>query len=353
MMEVDISNIWGSLSLPDLLGLEPAVFDAHMQLTGDHHPLLSFPGTLETEAALLWAEEIRECSQVLVILGDNGFIRSAVDLAGQETDLNLLFVPGSFSSRSRSKLLRRLEGKPFSLCLCGEEAFWDTLLLRELKWILERRYGTDEAASRIHRDPHGLIAMAAGGVDAEKFCRGMDQAREELDLRAFDNPAWLYTASRYLLGQRGISAEHLIYTDPEQEGLARYWQALFSSGAPVPVPARIPRDPRQAAMITHLRFASEELSPVIGETVGDPGGVNFLAGQTLAQLEEQVCSIILDTATEGDLPALIIDCGIMDAESLGYLYRFFRLSAALWEKLSGQSGDNWEQQLLAKLGRPC
>ena len=29
MMEVDISNIWGEISLPDLLGLEQAIFDAH------------------------------------------------------------------------------------------------------------------------------------------------------------------------------------------------------------------------------------------------------------------------------------------------------------------------------------
>ena len=29
MMEVDISNIWGEISLPDLLGLEKEVFDAH------------------------------------------------------------------------------------------------------------------------------------------------------------------------------------------------------------------------------------------------------------------------------------------------------------------------------------
>lgn len=29
MIEVDISNIWGEISLPDLLGLEQAVFDAH------------------------------------------------------------------------------------------------------------------------------------------------------------------------------------------------------------------------------------------------------------------------------------------------------------------------------------
>lgn len=32
MMEVDISNIWGVVSLPDLLGLEKAVFDAHREV---------------------------------------------------------------------------------------------------------------------------------------------------------------------------------------------------------------------------------------------------------------------------------------------------------------------------------
>ena len=32
MMQVDISNIWGSISLPDLLGLEQAVFQAHREV---------------------------------------------------------------------------------------------------------------------------------------------------------------------------------------------------------------------------------------------------------------------------------------------------------------------------------
>ena len=33
MITVDISNIWGDLSLPDLLSAEKEVFDAHMKLT--------------------------------------------------------------------------------------------------------------------------------------------------------------------------------------------------------------------------------------------------------------------------------------------------------------------------------
>lgn len=32
MIEVDISNIWGELSLRDLLGLEQAIFDAHREV---------------------------------------------------------------------------------------------------------------------------------------------------------------------------------------------------------------------------------------------------------------------------------------------------------------------------------
>ena len=32
MIEVELSNIWGSVSLPDLLSGEKDLFDAHMQL---------------------------------------------------------------------------------------------------------------------------------------------------------------------------------------------------------------------------------------------------------------------------------------------------------------------------------
>jgi glucose-6-phosphate isomerase len=33
MIQVDISNVWGQISLPDLLSLEKEVFDAHNMLT--------------------------------------------------------------------------------------------------------------------------------------------------------------------------------------------------------------------------------------------------------------------------------------------------------------------------------
>ena len=33
MIKVDISNVWGDLSLPDLLAAEKEVFDAHLTLS--------------------------------------------------------------------------------------------------------------------------------------------------------------------------------------------------------------------------------------------------------------------------------------------------------------------------------
>ena len=57
MIKVDISNVWGQVSLPDLLNLEKEVFDAHMMLTdhsgegNDFHGWLDLPVEEETEEA--------------------------------------------------------------------------------------------------------------------------------------------------------------------------------------------------------------------------------------------------------------------------------------------------------------
>ena len=46
MIKVDISNVWGQVSLPDLLALEKEVFDAHMTLTEGDGPGNDFLGWL-------------------------------------------------------------------------------------------------------------------------------------------------------------------------------------------------------------------------------------------------------------------------------------------------------------------
>ena len=92
MIEVDISNIWGEVSLPDLLAIEKEVFDAHMKLTdrngegNDFLGWLDLPVEEETEEIRrirTAAKRIRETSDVFVVVGIGGSYlgpRAAIEL---------------------------------------------------------------------------------------------------------------------------------------------------------------------------------------------------------------------------------------------------------------------------------
>ena len=350
MIEVDISNIWGSISLRDLLAIEKDVFDAHLTLTEENSPWLGLP-TADPILLAEMGEEVRECSEILVVLGSDGFAEGLLDLFGHAEGLEILYVPSSFSEHYRSRLLRRLEGRPYSICLGGVTRFWDTLLLRELKWILERRYGTDEANARIHEDPFGLLVLAAGGMDVGRLLSGIREAAEEMDLRSYENPAWLYAAARHLLARN--TGELLIYDDPDYAGLGNWWQQLFGSGVPVSLCQRLePAFCGEHGLDTMLRFETEAGGAPITETAGDPGGVNFLSGRTLGQVTEEVWDGLLEADLDTGIPALTIQCPAPDAHTLGQLFWLFHLASALCRRMSNPDCAGLEEALLRHLGRP-
>ena len=92
MIQVDISNVWGQLSLPDLLAIEKEVFDAHQTLTQGTGEGNDFLGWLnlpvaeandEIERIRAAAKRIRETSDVFVVIGIGGSYlgpRAAIEL---------------------------------------------------------------------------------------------------------------------------------------------------------------------------------------------------------------------------------------------------------------------------------
>ena len=100
MIKVDISNIWGELSLPELLSSEKEVFDAHMTLTegtgagNDFLGWLNLPvsePTEEIKRIQAAAQRIRESSDVFVVIGIGGSYlgpRAAIELL-QGTNHNI------------------------------------------------------------------------------------------------------------------------------------------------------------------------------------------------------------------------------------------------------------------------
>ena len=281
MLKVDLSNVWGDLSLPDLLATEQEVFAAHKTLAEGRGPgndflgwleLPTFEETEELQRIRRAAERIRADSDVFVVVGIGGSYlgpRAAIELVkGQnhnlkDSDPQVFFAGNNLSTRAWQELCELLEGKDFSINIISKSGTTTepAIATRALRWMLERKYGAEKAKKRIYvtTDPKhgalrqmateegyesfiippnvggrysvltavGLLPMAVAGIAPMDVMLGAARARKELDIRSFENPAWQYAAIRNLLYRRGKAIELLGCYEPSFRYFAGWWQQLF------------------------------------------------------------------------------------------------------------------------------
>lgn len=275
MVNVDISNVWGAVSLPELLGREREVFDAHQKLRSHQAGGPDFLGWLSqpdhVQARLIRgieraAEQIAADSEVLVVCGvaePAAAARAAIEAyCGAGRNLlqspQVLFVGSSLNSRQWLELSRLLEDRAYSLLLLsptGQE-LGVNITARGLRWLMERKYGPT-AKNRIfvstlvgtplHRmgqeegyelfpmprelggsqsvfTAGALIPMAVAGIDPLDVLEGAAEAYEATDVRSFENPAWLYAMARAVLAGQGRERELLCCFDHSLSALGRWWR---------------------------------------------------------------------------------------------------------------------------------
>ena len=104
MIEVELSNIWGSVSLPDLLSGEKDLFDAHMQLRTNVPDGPDFLGWLNAPEGVMAramlaigkaAEKIAELGDTLVVVGSGDAPLAARRVPSAKSPARALFAPGS------------------------------------------------------------------------------------------------------------------------------------------------------------------------------------------------------------------------------------------------------------------
>ncbi len=428
MIEVDISNIWGQVSLPDLLELEKEVATAHMTLTEGDGAGNGFLGWMNLPVAeptgeitriLDAAKGIRESSDVLVVIGIGGSYlgpRAAIELlqgpnrniGRGKGDPQIFFAGNSLSTRHWQELCRVLEGKDFSLCVISKSGttIEPAIAFRGLKWMLERRYGTDGSRKRIYAitgtqgalrqmaeaegwerfpipenvggrfsvlSPVGLLPMAVAGIDIMALLAGACEAKESYNLRSFENPVWLYVAVRNLLYRNGKAIELLVSYEPGFRAMGGWWQQLFgeSEGKDgkgiFPATAEFTADLHSLGQMiqegernlfeTILRFDAPEAKVVIGEDVKDLDGLNYLAGRGLDFVEEQAHLGTVEAHVDGGVSVISIGCGALNAEKVGELFYFFQLSCAISAYLLGvnpfdQPGvERYKENMFRLLGK--
>ena len=430
MITVDISGIWGDLSLPDLLSAEKEVFDAHMKLTdkngegSDYLGWLDLPVEAETDEIRRIrsaANRIRNGSDVFVVVGIGGSYlgpRAAIELlqgcnrniGKGKGDPMILFAGNTLSTRAWNELTKLLEGKDFSMAVISKSGTTTepAIATRALRWLLERKYGTEGAKKRIYAitDPVngalrqmaeeegwesfiipsnvggrysvltavGLLPMAVAGIDPMDIMKGAAEAKREYDLRSFENPVWLYAAIRNLLYRKGKTIEVLESFEPGFKMMGAWWQQLFgeSEGKDgkgiFPVYAEFTPDLHSLGQMiqqgqrnlfeTMIRLDPPENPYTVAGDYKDLDGLNYLEGKTLDFVDEQAYRGTLAAHLDGGVPVITVEAGKLDAAKVGELFYFFELSCGISAYVLGVNPFNqpgvefYKRNMFELLGKP-
>ena len=306
--------------------------------------------------------------------------------------------------------MKLLEGKDFSVAVISKSGTTTepAIATRALRWLLERRYGTDAAKKRIYAitDPEegalrqmareegwesfvippnvggrysvltavGLLPMAVAGIDPLEVLRGAAEAKKEYDLRSFENPVWLYAAIRNLMYRKGKAMELLESFEPGFRSMGLWWQQLFgeSEGKDgkgiFPVYAEFTPDLHSLGQMiqqgqrnlfeTMLRFDPPENPTTIGSDYKNLDGLNYLEGKTLDFVDEQAYRGTLAAHADDGVPVITMDLGPLNERKLGELFWFFELACGISAYVLGvnpfdQPGvEYYKKNMFALLGKP-
>ncbi len=430
MIKVDISNVWGQIALPDLLEMEKEAAAAHemlMEGTGEgseYRDWLKLPTrepTEETERILAAARKIREDSDVCVVVGIGGSYlgpRAAIELlqgpnhnlGKGKGDPQIFFAGNGLSTRHWNELMGLLEDKDFSVIVISKSGTTTepAIAFRALRWMLERKYGTDKANKRIYAvtDPLkgalrqmateegweafdipagaggrfsvltavGLLPMAVAGIDIMEILNGAMDAKEEYDLRSFENPVWLYATVRNLLYRKGKVIEIFASFEPGFKMFGGWWQQLFGesegkNGKGIfPVTAELTADLHSLGQMiqngernlfeTMVRFDPPVQKVTIGGDWKNLDGLNYLEGKTLDYVDENAFQGTVAAHVDGGVSVLTMDCGELNDRKVGELFFFLELSCGISAYILGvnpfnQPGvEDYKRNMFALLGKP-
>lgn len=401
MISVDISNIWCSVSLPDLLASEKTIFDAHMVLGGGeqkkNNPWFSWLDGSD-EARRMWvnpvvaaAEKIRQTSQILVVVG-GGLPAAAAQAAirmqpGRSSSVRLLFVGDDYSTDKWLRAVGMLENTDFSVLVTtqtGNETA-PLITLRALRWIMDKRYGAG-AKDRIYvsagnrnsalirlaeslgytqlpmpeapgaavssLNPAALLIMAAAGMGPGLICAGAAEMAASCDIRSFDNPVWLYAAARVILREKGIQNELICTPETQVEALAGWWlramaaagnkdgSGIFMSQAKLPQDFFMMGDAllQPGHFATLLRLPLTKKKAAIEMDWKDLDGLGGLVGQDLSFVEGKTLETITDAFVEKEVPLVTIECDEeMTDDKVGEFLCFVEMAAAISAQAMGVS----------------
>ncbi len=369
----------------------------------------------ELKSILSAAQRIRSRSKALVVIGIGGSYlgaRGAIELLRPvrgENDPKIFFIGNGLSPDALNDMLQQLGDCDFDVNVISKSGttLEPAVAFRIFRKLLKEKYGT---AAKKHifatTDAHkgvlksladsegwecfvvpddvggrysvlsavGLLPMAVAGIDIKTVVNTAIEEFKALDLRSPENPAWQYAAARQHLYRNGKSIEILGCYEPSFRFMAEWWKQLYGESegkngigifpASVELTADLHsmgqyiQDGPRTLMETIVSFDEPCRGFTIPFEMGDPDGLNYLAGKELAGICKTAAEAVKAAHISGGVPNIGISVPARDEAGLASLVCFFELACAISGYMSGvnpfdQPGvEAYKKNMFKMLGKP-
>ncbi|MBC2676599.1 glucose-6-phosphate isomerase [Listeria booriae] len=432
-IQFDYSNALKFFEQHEIDYLQPAVTAAHEALhngTGagsDYLGWINLPRDYDKEEFARIqkaAAKIKADSEVLIVIGIGGSYlgaRAAIETLNhafynvldkeKRQAPQVFFAGNSISSSYLHDLIDVIDGKDFSVNVISKSGTTTepAIAFRVFKDLLEKKYGKEEAKSRIYATTDkskgalkelsdaegyetfvvpddvggrfsvltavGLLPIAASGVDIDAMMKGADAARADFSSPELSkNIAYQYAAARNVLYRKGKVTELLINYEPGLQYFNEWWKQLFgeSEGKDqkgiYPSSANFSTDlhslgqyiqeGRRNIFETVVKVAKARHEITINKEDNDLDGLNYLAGETVDYVNDKAFQGTLLAHTDGDVPNFVVEVPTLGAYTFGYLVYFFEIAVGVSGYLNGvnpfdQPGvEAYKANMFALLGKP-
>ena len=367
------------------------------------------------------AEKIKKNNEVLIVIGIGGsylgaravieFIKGQCYNAMADDCAKIYFSGNSISSSSFAEILHIIKDKDFAVNVISKSGTTTepAIAFRMLREILIERYGKEGAADRIYVTTDkakgtlkafadkegyetfvvpddvggrysvltavGLLPIAAAGIDIDALMAGAAQAREKLMPTSIEeNDCYKYVAVRNALYNKGLKSEMFVSYEPCFTMMNEWLKQLFgeSEGKEnkglFPTSAIFSTDLHSLGQYIQegerilfesvVTFDKPKAEVYLKEDAENVDGLNFLAGKSMAFVNEKAFQGTVLAHNDGGVPNIIIENEDMTEKTLGYLIYFFEKACAVSGYVLGinpfdQPGvESYKRNMFALLGKP-
>ena len=367
------------------------------------------------------AEKIKKNNEVLIVIGIGGsylgaravieFIKGQCYNAMADDCAKIYFSGNSISSSSFAEILHIIKDKDFAVNVISKSGTTTepAIAFRMLREILIERYGKEGAADRIYVTTDkakgtlkafadkegyetfvvpddvggrysvltavGLLPIAAAGIDIDALMAGAAEAREKLMPTSIEeNDCYKYVAVRNALYNKGLKSEMYVSYEPcftmmnewlkqlygESEGKEN--KGLFPTSAIFSTDlhslGQYIQEGERILFETVVTFKKPKAEIYLKEDAENVDGLNFLAGKSMAFVNEKAFQGTVLAHNDGGVPNIIVENEDMTEKTLGYLIYFFEKACAVSGYVLGinpfdQPGvESYKRNMFALLGKP-